>query len=160
LLTIMIVSNLQEFYSNLSKGAPIIAIDYGNKKTGVAISNQEQSFAMPFRQINIADVSKQIREIIVLMTTHKVCGAVIGLPIDTNGLDTEQTKIVRNFATVIASLVDVPIYLQDERFTSKAADNLLKSMGIKRKERNAQDDSVAASIILQDTINSMRKFSV
>lgn len=156
----MIVSNLQEFYSNLIKGAPIIAIDYGNKKTGVAISNQEQSFAMPFKQINIADVSKQISEIIVLVTTHKVCGVIIGLPVDTNGLETEQTKIVRNYANVVASLIDLPIYLQDERFTSKAADNLLKSMGIRRKERNAQDDSVAASIILQDTINSMRKFNI
>lgn len=156
----MIVSNLQEFYSNLSKGAPIIAIDYGNKKTGVAISNQEQSFAMPFKQINFTDISKQISEIILLMATYKVCGIVIGLPIDTNGLETGQTKIVRNFANVLANLADLPIYLQDERFTSKAADNLLKAMGIKRKDRNSQDDSVAASIILQDTINSMRKFSI
>lgn len=153
----MIVSNLQEFYNSLSEGAPIIAIDYGNKKTGVAISNQEQSFAMPFKQMNLPNISNLIQEIIALVTTHKVCGIVIGLPIDTNSLETEQTKQVRNFAEQVATQTNIPIYLQDERFTSKVADNLMKSIGLKRKERNSHDDSVAASIILQDTINSMKK---
>lgn len=154
----MIVPSLQEFYNNLSKGAPIIAIDYGNKKTGIAISNQEQSFAMPFKQLNLEDTPKQLKEIMTVVNAHQVCGIVIGLPIDTNGAETEQTKIVRNFAALIAGSIDLPIFLQDERFTSKAADNLLKSLGIKRKERNAADDSVAASIILQDTINSIKRF--
>src|ERR1044071_2015842 len=109
----MIASNLQEFYSNLVKGAPIIAIDYGIKKTGIAISNREHTFAMPFMQINLNDERGQLNEIINLVSTRNICGIVIGLPISMSGVETEQTKIVRNFAEKLSKLINLPIYLQD-----------------------------------------------
>lgn len=153
----MIVSHLQDFYNNLKRDSPIIAIDYGLRKTGIAISNHTMTFAMPFKQLNLADDNKQISEIIKLIHINKVCGIVIGLPIDMRSNETEQTQIVRKFAVKIDTYLDLPIYLQDERFTSQMADNLLKISGLKRKERNAKDDAIAASIILQDTLDSMKK---
>ncbi|RYE06479.1 MAG: Holliday junction resolvase RuvX [Rickettsiaceae bacterium] len=156
----MITRDLRVFYDGIIKGSPIIAIDYGNRKTGIAISNHEHSFSIPLEIIeNISDHAK-LDQITSLLNKHS-CGAiVIGLPIAMNGSTTEQTKITLGFAAKLAKLTSCLIYLQDERLTSRAANNLLKSFGIKRKARNATDDSVAANIILQDTLNSISKLKL
>ncbi|MCC8468214.1 MAG: Holliday junction resolvase RuvX, partial [Rickettsia endosymbiont of Eriopis connexa] len=88
---------------------------------------------------------------------YKVCGVVVGLPIDMNGAVTEQTNIVMKFAEELTKSINLPIYLQDERLTTKAANNFLKSFGVKRKDRNNNDDALAASMILETVLDSIKK---
>jgi len=153
----MIIAVLQEFFQLLQANRPIIAIDYGIRKTGIAISNQEQTIAMPLKTIYETIEEKKIKSILDLVATYSICGIVIGLPISMNGNSSEQTIIVLKFSATFSSATNLPIYLQDERLTSLAANNLLKSLGVKRRERNQKDDSIAASMILETTLDSIKK---
>ncbi|MDR0296397.1 MAG: Holliday junction resolvase RuvX [Rickettsia sp.] len=153
----MIIATLQEFFQLLQANKPIIAIDYGTRKTGIAISNQEQTIAMPLKTIYETIEENKIKSILDLVATYSICGIVVGLPISMNGQSSEQTIIVLKFSTKLSFVTNLPIYLQDERFTSLAANNLLKSLRIKRRERNQKDDSVAASMILETTLDSIKK---
>ena len=151
----MIIKNLQEFYRLLIPNAPLIAIDYGSKKLGIALSNQERSIAMPLN--TITEIKKiVITSLLNIIEKYKVCGVIIGLPIDMSGAVTEQTNIVMKFAEELAKSINLPIYLQDERLTTKAANNFLKSFGVKRKDRNNNDDAVAASMILETVLDSIK----
>ncbi|AXU06398.1 Holliday junction resolvase RuvX [Rickettsia japonica] len=152
----MIKKNLQEFYRLLIPNSPLIAIDYGSKKLGIALSNQERSIAMPLNTITEINKKIVITSLLNIIEKYKVCGVIIGLPIDMRGAVTEQTNIVMKFAEELAKSINLPIYLQDERLTTKAANNFLKSFGVNRKDRNNNDDAVAASMILETVLDSIK----
>jgi putative Holliday junction resolvase len=152
----MIIKTLQEFYQLLPINFPLIALDHGTKKIGVAISNQERTIAMPLCAADEITKQAKITTILNLIAKYKACGIVIGLPINMDGIIGTQAEIVLKFAEDFIKYTDLPIYLQDERLTTKAANNLLKSFGVKRKERNNNDDIIAASMILETTLNSIR----
>ncbi|WP_347938652.1 Holliday junction resolvase RuvX [Rickettsia oklahomensis] len=154
----MIIKNLQEFYRCLIPNAPLIGIDYGSKKLGIAMSNVERSIAMPLNTITELDKNAVITFLLSIIAKYKICGVVIGLPIDMSGVVTRQTNIVMKFAEELAKSTNLPIYLQDERLTTKAANNFLKSFGVKRKNRNNNDDAVAASMILENVLDSIKRF--
>lgn len=152
----MITSNLQEFCQLIKIGRPIIALDYGQKKIGIAISNQEHTIAMPLTIITGSNDSNKFQAISDIIKLYSVCAIVLGLPISMDGTNSQQTQIVQNFAEKLQHAVYLPIYLQDERLTSRAADSLLKSFGMSRKDRNSQDDSIAASMLLESAIDSIK----
>ena len=154
----MIINNLQEFYQLLPPNAPLIAVDYGSKKCGIAMSNQERSIAMPLSAIVGVKRKVQFVSLLSIIEEYKAGGIVIGLPVNVNGELKEQAEIVMNFAKELAAITNLPIYLQDERFTTKAANSFLKSFGIKRKERNNKNDTVAASMILDTVLTSIKRF--
>ncbi len=153
----MIISSLQEFYSFFELNKPLIAIDYGNKKIGLAISSPDHAIAMPHSIIVSYKEQEKLNKIIDFIVKNNVCAIVVGLPVNMNGTNSEQTKIVTNFVDKLAKKTNLPIYLQDERLTSKAADSLLRNMGFNRKQRNERDDMAAASMILETTLESARK---
>lgn len=153
----MIVTSLQEFSQLLKPSHPIIAIDYGEKKTGMAISNQERTLSMPLKTIYEIQEKQKISAILELISTYSACAIVVGLPIHMNGQTSSQEAIVLKFIDKLTTHTSLPIYLQDERLTSKAADSLLKSLGMKRKMRNDRDDSIAASMLLETTLISMAR---
>ena len=72
-----------------------------------------------------------------------------------DGSQSSQTEIVLKFVAKLAARTNIPIFLQDERMTSKAADNFLKLLGSNRKKRNDSDDAVAAALILETVLQSV-----
>ncbi|KAJ6644948.1 GTPase Der [Pseudolycoriella hygida] len=144
-LTLMITETLQEFKQFLVVNKPLIAIDYGRKKTGIAISNPQQTMALPINTIYNSHEKEKIKIILNLVATYYVCGIVVGLPISMDGKASDQTTILLKFTDILSRSTNLPIFLQDERLTSKAADSLLKSFGLKRWQRNSRDDAVAAT---------------
>ncbi len=152
----MIINTLQEFCVFLKKGKTIISIDYGQKKLGIAISSSDHHLPMPLKLITEESHKKQLLQIIEIIKNYRVCSIIVGLPINMNGTKSNQTNLVENFTDKLAIRTNLPIFMQDERLTSKAADNFLKDLGLKRKYRNSQDDLTAASLILETTLNSIR----
>jgi putative Holliday junction resolvase len=152
----MIINSLQEFCQFFQKGKPIISIDYGLKKLGLAISTPDHHLPMPLRIIENESDRKKITDVISILKENNICAIVIGLPINMNGTKSEQTLIVEQFATKLTKRTELPIFFQDERLTSKAANNLLKDFGLKRKNRNSIDDLAAASMILETTLDSAK----
>ncbi len=152
----MITTSLQEFCQYFVPNAPILALDMGEKKVGFAISDRSRVMAMPLEVLRFENDKKKIAYIIGLLEKHKPCAIVIGLPLNMDGTDSEQTIKVREFASKLATLCKQVIYMQDERMTSSAANSLLKSIGMNRKDRHQMDDQVAACMILESVFDNLR----
>ncbi|PCJ24541.1 MAG: Holliday junction resolvase RuvX [Rickettsiales bacterium] len=153
----MIISSIQEFYEFFQNGMPILSIDYGGKKLGVAISTPDHSFSMALQMISTESEKEKFRQVLNIAEEKNICAIVIGWPVNMDGSKSDQTLIVERFAARLEGRTKLPIFLQDERLTSKAADNLLKKFGVKRKDRNSRDDMTAASMILETTLESIKR---
>jgi putative holliday junction resolvase len=153
----MIVYTLQEFCKFFQQGKPLLSIDYGCKKLGIAISTPDHHLPMPLQIITSESEKKKLQEITTITKEKDICAIVVGLPINMDGTKSGQTLLAEKFTEKLANRTNLAIFMQDERLTSKAADNLLKNFGIKRKDRNSKDDLAAASMILETTLDSARK---
>ncbi|WPY00981.1 Holliday junction resolvase RuvX [Candidatus Trichorickettsia mobilis] len=152
----MIISNLQEFHQLLQSSKPILAVDYGQKKLGLAISDPNYTISMPLKTLNCINDSEKIKIILSFIDEYSACALVIGLPIMMDGAVSNQALLVQNFTNCLSTKTDLPIYMQDERLTSRAANNLLKYLGLKRNKRNQQDDCIAAGMILETVLSSIK----
>jgi putative holliday junction resolvase len=150
----MIIYDIEIFCTYLKIGQPIVGIDYGEKKIGLAISTPDHRMCVPFSLIEENSEKKKINRLTEFIRNKDACAIVVGRPYHMNGTKSSQTLIVEKFAQKLSNKIHLPIFLQDERLTSKAADNLLKSFGLKRKKRNETDDIVAANMILETTLRS------
>lgn len=148
----MITHEPQVFYSSLQSHTPIIAIDYGRKKLGIAVSDHLQQMSLPLATETVLK-NDHISIILKYLTKYKTSHLVIGLPINMDGSNSEQTMAITRFAEALsAKHPEISILMQDERLTSKNAESLLRLGGTKRKQRHDIDDSVAASLILDSAL--------
>lgn len=152
----MIKDSLQEFYALLKPNMPILGIDYGKRKVGFAISDPSRNISVPLEVGQFDKEDQKIAYILNMVEKHKICGIVIGKPVNMDGSSSEGEKVIEKFAGLLANSSELPIFLQDERLSTKAAHSLLKSAGIKRKARDEMDDQISASLILETVIDSIR----
>ena len=155
----MIIETIQEFCTFFKERQPLISIDYGQKKIGLAISTPDHKMSLPLQLLLGDSEKKKLNQIAEITKAKNACAIVLGLPLNMDGTKSEQTIIVERFAEKLEKRTNLPIFLQDERLTSRAADNLLKSFGIKRKVRNTNDDLTAASLILETTLKSRHTYN-
>jgi putative Holliday junction resolvase len=151
----MITSNLQEFY-NFSLLGSIICIDYGTKKSGIALSDNNRLLSIPFCTITsngVIDCVSQINKIIIKKNPKSI---VLGLPLYLNGTESKQTEITKKFAIYLKEHTKLPIFLQDERLSSRGAENYLKDFNFNRKEREKMSDMTSASFILEIVLQRIK----
>lgn len=132
-----------------------LAIDLGSRRIGLAISDQLQTLASPLGVLRpgpqlVDQVGRIIKE-------QSVGAVVVGLPLNMDGTEGPQAKKVREFAEVLARRIDVPIYLQDERLTSFAAEERLGDWPLSRAKKQVRVDAVAAAEILEAFLERLRK---
>jgi putative holliday junction resolvase len=130
--------------------ARLMGIDYGQKRTGIAVSDPLQIFPRP---LDTVDTPKLMDYIKKYCTEEDVEAFVIGLPTHKDGNDTHLTPIIRTFAEDIQKLfTDCKVILQDEQFTSVEAKKAIMASGAKKKERQDKGliDRISAVIILQE----------
>ena len=127
----------------------IIAIDYGKKRTGLAISDPLNMIA---NGVGTIDTEKLVWNLKQLFTTHEVDTILLGYPKNLDGTDTDITAKVDKFYLQLQKLFpDKKTILCDERFTSKMAFQAMIDSGLKKKDRQnkALIDEISAKIILQ-----------
>jgi putative Holliday junction resolvase len=131
--------------AQMSDTGTLIALDYGGVRIGVARANLATRLPKPLLTlVNDEQLMNNLRD---LAKREKVAAFVVGLPRNLSGEDTEQTRIVRQFADQLATL-GLPIYLQDETGTSQQAETELRQ---RRKPYTKGDiDALAACLILED----------
>jgi putative Holliday junction resolvase len=151
----MIFYDLLKFNTLLVNGKPLIAIDYGDQSSGFAVSDPNRKAAVPLHNIETADFSRQVSSSIEMLDRYDACGLVLGLALMPNGRACEQGSKAESFANRLLSIRDIAIYMQDERFTSITADRLLKSAGIRRKERSKREDALSACLILESVLSGL-----
>ena len=128
----------------------VLAIDYGKKRCGFAISDENQSIAFPLETV---DTSKLIIYLKTLIEKENISRIIIGQPRRFSGEHPEvENSIIKFIASLSAFFDKNEIFRFDERFTSKIAKKSLISSGVKKKLRSDKYlvDKISASIILQD----------
>ena len=132
----------------------ILGIDYGERRIGLAISDPLNIFAKPLKTIDRKITPNFVEELLLTIEENSINKIVVGIPLNMKGLDSNQTVIVRNFIEEFKSKTKLPIFTQDERLSSKAAEDSL-IMQSKSPSRNKEKiDSTAASVFLQEFLDS------
>ena len=131
----------------------LLAIDYGERRVGLAISDPTGTIASPAGVIE-RRLGKRppVAEIIRRAESLEARGFVIGLPLDGNGDETPRSIEVRGVAADIAKRTGLAVEMVDERYSTAAAKRAIHEMGGKSRDRKADVDALAATIILQQVL--------
>ena len=131
-----------------------LGVDYGERRVGLAISDPLNIFAKPFKTIDRIIHPDFINEILIVINENSIQNIVVGIPFNMKGEDSKQTIIVREFVKELELQTERPIFLQDERLSSKSAEQSLILQKKSPSKNKAQIDSTAACLILQEFLDS------
>jgi putative holliday junction resolvase len=135
----------------------ILAIDFGLKRTGLALSDELQMFAFGLKTIDSKTLMDELK---MLVLKEKIVEIVIGEPKRLDASDSHITQNVRLLKEAVQkNFPGVIVNLLDERFTSKMASAVIAQSGLKKKDREQKGliDTVSAAIILQDYLQTRIK---
>jgi len=134
----------------------LLAVDLGEARIGVALSDETETLATGLSTLRSLGPRKDVQAIAALVREHGVGEVVIGMPYRLDGSVGSQGERAREFADRLRRSVRVPVVLRDERLTSVAADERLAQVGVRRRDRRARLDRVAAEILLQEHLDERR----
>ncbi len=138
----------------------VLGLDFGDRTVGVAISDPECRIATPLETIRREDpeaLKQTIQRIRTLVTANGIDTIVLGLPRNMNGTEGPRAEKTRAFQKrLLRDVYRVTVELWDERLTTVAAERPLKELGKDRFERKEIVDSMAAALILQGYLDSLR----
>ena len=131
----------------------LLAIDYGSKRVGLAISDPTKKIAKAYKTLSNDSVDALLSHIKNEIKINSVEKIILGLPIGMNGKNTYQTKLVLKFNDELKNYFSIPIVLEDERLTSVHAKKSLVFQGFKSTSNKENIDSTAAALLLQKYLN-------
>lgn len=134
----------------------VLAVDPGEARIGLALSDPTGTLARPLTIIEHAAREEDAARIVKLANEHAVGAIIVGEPLDVDGRPTPQARKARRLAAAIRDQTDIPVELWDESGSSQAAHEARLAMGIGRKSRQALVDAEAAAVILQDFLDARR----
>jgi putative holliday junction resolvase len=130
--------------------ARILSIDYGGKRTGLAVTDPLKIIATGLTTVETPKLMNYLKDYIAREAVELV---IIGMPVNWDDTATHATPLVQNFIRQFKKqFPDMPVKEVDERFTSKMASQAMLQMGLKKKQRQnkAMVDEIAATIMLQE----------
>lgn len=146
-----------EYESLLPTEGALLGLDFGTKRMGVAVSNSDQTIAVPVETWLVRDPSKNLVHLRELIDDYRAVGFVVGLPIRTNGEEGTAAAAVRVFGNWVAEKTAKPLAFIDERYSSAEAELLIWSRGESPAKRSQPLDSLAAKVILQSYLDDPRR---
>ena len=130
-----------------------LAIDYGSKRVGLAISDPTKKIAKAYKTITNDSLDALLYCIKNEIKKNSVEKIILGLPIGMNGKNTSQTELVLKFNDMLKNFLSIPIVLEDERLTSLHAKKSLVFQGFNTTSNKENIDSTAAALLLQNYLN-------
>lgn len=131
----------------------LMALDVGERRIGVAVSDPSATLATPHTVIHRRSKAEDFAAVARLVAELEIKRVVVGLPLSLNGEMGPQARRVTRYARALAQTLDVPLELYDERYSTVTADALLAESGRKRR---VPIDAAAAAVFLQDYLESKR----
>ena len=128
----------------------ILALDLGTKRIGVAVSDELQMTTRAVCVFERKSWKKVLKQIASFLAEFDAAALVIGLPLNTDGSESEMSQEARRLARNFSLSLTVPVFLQDERVTTYEARGRLWQQGMSEKQMRARLDGEAAAIILSD----------
>ena len=135
----------------------VMGIDYGDARTGIAISDMLCSIVGTTTVIHSRNPEKTAEEILRLVKEREVTEIVMGLPKNMDGTEGARAELCRSFAARVEALTGLPVALWDERRTTVEAHNILSEHNYHGKKRKNTVDAVAASLILEGYLAFRRR---
>jgi putative holliday junction resolvase len=129
---------------------PVLALDLGEKLVGAAISDERLITTNRLPPLKRSNWKKLLQDVRHLLEQYDAQTIVVGLPLSLDGSESDAAKNVSRLALNLAKSVQQPVYLQDERLTSRAAMENLIAEGVKPENIPALIDGEAAAMILRD----------
>jgi putative Holliday junction resolvase len=135
----------------------VLAIDFGSKNIGTAVSDWLGLTVRPVETIRRSSLKRDIARLKSLVESLEAEAVVIGLPLRMDGTTGDAAMAASQFADRLRAELDVPVHTQDERLTSYEADQMMIERGLSRKHRRERSDEVAATIILRDYLSTIER---
>lgn len=135
--------------------ARILALDYGKKRTGIAVTDPLQMIASPLTTVDTQQLFEYLKDYVAKETVEKI---LIGLPLNLDGTDTDATAAVRhNIRRLKNCFPEIPIETVDEAYSSKEAAKEMAEMGMKKKDRQEKGnlDMMAAALMLRKYLDDV-----
>jgi putative Holliday junction resolvase len=132
----------------------ILALDVGDKRIGVAVSDPSRSLARSLVVMARRDLARTVRRLAALVREQEAVRIVVGHPLSLAGEVGSQAKRVERFTEELARAVEVPVELWDERYSTLSAERILRERGMSPRKRRRWVDATAAAIILQDYLDA------
>ena len=126
-----------------------IAFDIGDRRVGIAVSDPFCEMALPLETYHRKNFNKDLEYLSKIAKDRFADVIVCGLPLNFDGSHSEQTEKTLSFVEELKKHTSIPIVLEDERFTTKQARNVLLEADMRRADRKDVIDKVAASYILE-----------
>jgi putative Holliday junction resolvase len=144
----------RDFYACLPLVGRLLAIDYGRRRVGLALSDPGRCVATPWEVLGRTTGALLLNDIFVRVDKEAVCGLVIGYPLTLEGKKLPTTQGVEQFTrTIHRARPALPILWAEERFTTSTAERMLLEADLRRDARALVRDKVAAAVVLQQVLD-------
>jgi putative pre-16S rRNA nuclease len=131
-----------------------LAIDLGEKRTGLAVGDDVTGIVSPLGAINTVGADERLRQLGLAINEQGPDALVLGVPLNMDGSEGPGVTRARAFAKELAGRFDLPVHLADERLTSAAADDQMAQSGLTRGQKKARRDALAAAAILRNFLEN------
>lgn len=135
-------------------GMRTLGIDHGERRVGLALSDEDGRIAHPHATIARKDPRALIEAIAALVREEGVEAIVVGLPLSLDGREGASARRARRFAELLGKATGIEVVLWDERMTTLAAERVLGEAGVRKREQKGVVDRVAASLLLQSYLDA------
>jgi len=130
-----------------------LGIDLGRRRVGVAVSDPGGLIAQPLETLLVRGLDDAVKQVCRLIAEREIAGLVLGLPLNLSGDASELSKETEKFAERLSRTCPVPVFFEDERLSSRQAEDVLHSYGKKIKGHKDKIDRISAAIILQSFLD-------
>lgn len=139
------------------KNKRILGVDYGDARTGLAVSDLSGFLASGIGTVKATGMRKTAEAVAEAAKKNDVCEIVLGLPVNMNGTEGPRAEKARAFAAMLEEMTGLHVTLFDERLTTSAAHQIMNLTDTRGKNRKGKVDTLSAEIILQDYLDSKKR---
>lgn len=134
----------------------VLAIDHGEKRLGIAISDPTGTIARPLTVIQHTSRDADVAQVLALVQEYQVERIIVGISLDDQGQPNLAGRRALNFAHALQERTDVPVEMWDEAFSTQEARTARIQAGVRRKKRRGHLDEWAAAMILQSYLDAKK----
>ena len=147
------ILSINDFKTIIGSNSRLLGIDPGNKNIGIAICDENQKVATPFKIIQKSKFENFIKEINEIIKENSIKGIVVGNPINMDGSISKSSQSAHDFCKNLSKNITIPITKWDERLSSSGAFKITKELNVNSSNRVKNLDKNAAAFILQGAID-------
>ena len=144
---------IEEFKKKQSVRSRLIGIDLGTKRIGIAICDEKQKIATPFKTLNKNKLDDLIFELKSIIQENDVKGIIVGNPLNMDGSFGKSSQSAKDISENISKNINLPVCMWDERLSTIGAFNLTSQLDVNVNKREKKIDQNAAAFILQGAID-------